>query len=132
MSLQERQSEFAYLVAELVHYAANNGYQLRYGDAWRSTDPLPCPTCHTPHSYQEMLLAAGRSKSKNSKHADRLAVDFLVNRADGVPMTDPDWRKLGEFWEDHGGYWGGRFGVDREVWGTQIGWDRSHFEMAIG
>ena len=128
-ALIQKQTEFTYLIAELIHFAANNGYRLRFGDALRSTDPIPCPHCGFAHSYQEMLLKAGRSKTKSTKHGDRLAIDLLVDRADGVPMTNSDWYKLGEFWEDHSGRWGGRFGLDREVWYSALGWDPSHFEM---
>ena len=126
----ERQAEFAWVTGKLLKYGAEQGYRFRYGDAWRSTDLLKCPHCGNEHNYQDMLFFNGRSKKQYSLHSDRQAVDFIIDRLDGVPMTDSDWIKLGEFWEDHGGDdWGGRYGIEKAHYGSQVGWDRGHFGM---
>lgn len=128
--LTDRQREFAQILARLMVWAGEQGYAVRMGDAWRSTDPLKCPHCQHLHTYQGMLLFNGRSQKAYSTHSDRLAVDLLIERRDGVPMTDSDWLKLGEFWEDHGGTdWGGRYDVPPEHRGSKVGWDRGHFGM---
>ena len=126
--LIEQQREFTNVVGQFIHFAYDNHYWLRMGDAYRSPEALPCPNGGMPHSYQDQLMLARRTKTKSTRHADRCAVDFIVERVDGVPMGDEDWYKLGSFWEDHGGRWGGRFGVDRELWYVKLGWDPGHFE----
>lgn len=126
--LVERQGEFAAMVAQFIPQAMERGYQVRFGDAWRNTTPLKCPHCESLHSYQDMLVFNGLSKKKASQHADRLAVDFVIERLDGISMTDADWIRLGEIWEDLGGKdWGGRYGVPPDQRQTVVGWDRGHF-----
>ena len=77
------------MVARLIDYAYENGMELTFGHAWRCQD---CPT-----------------GSEVSLHKVRLAVDFNLFK-DGVYMTKTaDYFKLGKFWEELGGTWGGRF-----------------------
>lgn len=89
MSIQGKQSEFVRMVAELIGFATEHGYELTFGDAYR--DPR-CPYGH-----------------KKSLHKQRLAIDLNLFR-DGKWLTSTeDHRELGEFWESIGGSWGGRF-----------------------
>ena len=128
--LLDRQREFTQIMARLIIWGGEQGYSFREGDGWRSSDPLKCPHCGFLHTYQGMLVFNGRSKKPDSTHSDRLAHDWIIERRDGVPMTDADWLTLGEFWEAHGGDdWGGRYGVPKEHHGTMVGWDRGHFGM---
>jgi hypothetical protein len=131
MPLSNNQKEFTIHIANLIVYADNNGYTFRFGDAWRSTDPLNCPDCGKLHSYQELLISNGRSKEIKSKHCDRLAVDFIIERKDLQPMEKEDWDKLGLYWESLNGRWGGRFGVRPEDYNIKLGWDAGHFEWVI-
>ena len=86
MSLQPKQSEFARMTALLIQYATQLGYELTYG-----------------HTYAESGHIDG------SFHYKRLAVDFNLFK-DGKYLTETeDHRPLGEFWENIGGTWGGRF-----------------------
>lgn len=97
MTLREKQSEFVRMIALLIHEAHRLGYQLTFGEAWRTPE-------------QAALNAAKGSGIKRSLHCDRLAVDFNLYR-DGVWLQKSDDHKpLGEFWEELGGSWGGRFG----------------------
>lgn len=131
-ALTEKQGEFTFLIGKLIHYAVEQGYRLRFGDAWRNTTWYACPHCSESISYQMLLVASGVSWKMDSLHADRLAVDFVVERLDGVPMTDPDWLKLGEFWEDHAGTdadWGGRYGVTKDLYHVKVGKDPGHFGL---
>ena len=130
MSLATYQAEFTRMVQRLILYATDEGYALRFGDVWRSTDKLKCPSCSHEASYQELLVANGKSKVAFGKHQDRLAVDFIISRTDGEDMHDADYRKLGEYWECLGGRWGGRFGLLLEDYASKIGWDAGHFEKA--
>lgn len=98
MTLREKQSLFARLVAQLVKYASERGYELTYGEAWRTPE-------------QAKLNAASGKGIANSLHIDRLAVDFNLFK-DGVFLANGDDHKpLGEYWETlHPlARWGGRF-----------------------
>jgi len=86
MGLREKQSEFVRMIARLIDFATENGYELTFGDAWAKTGHV-----------------------KGSFHYKRLAVDFNLFK-DGVYLTTTeDHRPLGEFWESIGGTWGGGF-----------------------
>lgn len=126
--LLDKQGAFAAMVAQFIQHAMAQGYRVRFGDAWRNTTPLKCPHCQSPHSYQDMLVFNGLSKKYTSQHSERLAVDFVIERLDAVPMSDADWIRLGEAWEDLGGKdWGGRYGVPPDQRQTVVGWDRGHY-----
>ena len=116
--MQEKQRRFVQMLARLLTEAKT----ARMGDAWRSSDPLKCPSCGVEHTYQELLFKNGRSKKLYSPHADRLAVDLIID-------DDAEARRLGEFWESLGGRWGGRFGVLPADYKTKLGWDSRHFEL---
>src|SRR6056297_1348204 len=84
------------MVALLIQYAYERGYELTFGEAWR-----------TPEQAQRNAEAG--TGIANSLHCDRLAVDFNLFK-DGEYLTQTeDHRELGEFWESIGGAWGGRF-----------------------
>lgn len=126
------QAKFTWMVGQLIRFAYTlDGYQLTFGDAYRSSDSLPCPSCAMQHSYQDLLVHAGRSMSKNSLHLDRLAVDFNVF-VDGNPAKPEEFRPLGEYWESlepNLAQWGGRFGVPEAERPHKIGWDAGHFGL---
>ena len=78
------------MVGQLIAYADSLGYELTFGDAYRS------PKVKYGH--------------KRSLHRKRLAVDLNLF-IDGKWMKKTkDFRKLGQHWESLGGSWGGRFG----------------------
>jgi len=84
-----QQSRFVRMVAVLILYAYELGYELTFGDAYAGGG-----IGHIPGSF----------------HGKRLAVDFNLFR-DGEYLTrTDDHRPLGEFWESLGGTWGGRWG----------------------
>lgn len=96
MTLVEKQQLFTLMVAQLIQWATNHGYQLTFGEAWRTPE------------MAKLYAKAGKG-IKGSLHCDRLAVDFNLFR-NGKLLTDTeDHRPLGEFWESIGGSWGGRF-----------------------
>lgn len=127
MGLFDRQCEFAYEIALLIVKIHDDGYGVRFGDAWRSTDPLSVPDSQIKLSYQELLLFNGKTKVKYGKHNDRLAIDLLVSM-NNVQISEEGYRKYGEYWETRGGVWGGRFGIKPADYATKIGWDSNHFE----
>lgn len=97
MSLGARQRKFTLMIAQLIQYAYCQGYELTFGDAYR--DPRVHGEVGEKLSYS----------SANSLHKQRLAVDLNLFR-DGKFLTrTEDHRELGEYWEEIGGAWGGRF-----------------------
>lgn len=97
MTLGQKQRKLTLMIAQLIVFAYDSGYELTFGDAYR--DPRVHGNVGQKKSYS----------SANSLHKERLAVDFNLFR-DGVYLTSTeDHRPLGEFWESIGGTWGGRF-----------------------
>ena len=86
MSLRKKQSEFAKALGLLILFAYQKGYELTLGDAYATEG-------HIDGSF----------------HYKRLAIDLNLFK-DGIYLTDSeDHIEIGEFWEDLGGTWGGRF-----------------------
>jgi len=88
MTLRQKQSKFVRMVADLIIWAYDNGYEMTFGDAYVST--------RTGHR-------------QGSLHYDRLAIDLNLFK-DGEWLQDTEEHQpLGEYWESIGGTWGGRF-----------------------
>lgn len=86
MSLRNQQSTFVQMVADLILFAYDHGYELTFGDAYATDGHV-----------------------ENSRHYSRLAIDLNLFK-DGIYLTETDdHRELGEYWESIGGSWGGRF-----------------------
>jgi hypothetical protein len=89
MGLVDKQDKFAGMVAMLILYAQSLGYQITLGDAYRDAR---CPYGH-----------------KKSLHKQRLAIDLNLF-LEGIYLNNTeDHRELGEYFEDIGGNWGGRW-----------------------
>ncbi|EJD6537505.1 M15 family metallopeptidase [Providencia rettgeri] len=96
MSMVDKQNRFTGMVAKLIIFAQANGYQLTFGEAYRTKEQA------------ELNEKSGKGISK-SLHTERLAVDFNLFK-DGKWLTaSSDHKPLGEYWESIGGSWGGRF-----------------------
>jgi hypothetical protein len=97
MSLRAKQSKFARMVADLLIFAYDNGFEVTLGDAYRD-----------PRVFGMVGVSKGYGRSK-SLHKQRLAIDLnLFKDGDFLAGTD-DHKPLGEYWESIGGSWGGRF-----------------------
>lgn len=98
MTIRQQQSEFVHLVAKLIEWAYANGFELTFGECWR-----------TPQ--QAALNAQSGAGISNSLHIERLAID--VNLFVGGVFIDSSagHQRLGEYWESlHPRCrWGGRF-----------------------
>lgn len=99
MTLRAKQSLFVTLVAILIAEADERGYELTFGEAYRSKE-------------EAARLAKLGLGIKNSLHTQRLAIDFNLFK-DGKYLTSTKAHQpLGEFWELLNPLcrWGGRFG----------------------
>lgn len=97
-TLGQLQRAFPPLVAKLIAYAYAQGYELTFGECWRST------------ATARLNAEQGRGIA-NSLHCERLAIDLCAFR-DGVYLTrSEDYEPLGVYWASlHPlARWGGRF-----------------------
>jgi len=98
MTLREKQSLFVRLIGLLIAEAYERGYELTFGEAWRTPE-------------QARANAAAGKGIANSLHIDRLAVDMNLFK-DGQFLSDSaSHQPLGEWWEKLHPLcrWGGRF-----------------------
>lgn len=102
MTLRQKQSVFTLRVARLILKANELGYELTFGEAWRSPE-------------EAKRLAKTGAGIARSLHTDRLAIDLNLFK-DGQWLTTTEaHRPLGEWWERQSTdgavcTWGGRFG----------------------
>jgi hypothetical protein len=111
MTLGQQQRRFLPLVAKLIEWTYEQGYELTAGELYRTPE-------------QAALNAAKGSGIAHSLHTQRLAVDLQLFK-DEVYLTDPRaYRPLGEFWKilDPDCTWGGDF---KTV-------DADHFSLTFG
>jgi hypothetical protein len=96
--LLRQQQLFTANVGKLILYAYQMGYDLTFGEAWRTPE-------------QAALNAAKGIGIKGSLHVDRLAVDFNLFRGDRYLPQSQDHAELGRFWKTlHPlNRWGGDF-----------------------
>ena len=107
MTLSEKQQRVTFLAARLIDWAYLNGYALTLGQAWRTME------------QQEIYIKQGLSRTKGSKHLDRLAIDLNLFVNGEYKTATEDYRPLGEFWKL----------LDPEcVWGGDWGFDGNHFQ----
>lgn len=100
--LQKKQSAFALSVALLILQADKLGYEVTFGEAFRSAEQS---------SFQTKINAEKGIGISNSLHTMRLAIDLMLFK-NGKFLTDAeDYLALGEWWEKlHPSCrWGGRF-----------------------
>lgn len=101
MSLVATQAEFLLDACKLVQYATAAGFTVTGGELWR------------PIEMQQLYLKTGRSKTLNSQHLDRLAIDLNFFKNGRLVGTRDELMKLGEYWESlnpknrWGGSWRG-------------------------
>ena len=89
MSTGSKQRKFTRMVADLIIFAYDEGYELTFGDAYR--DP------RVEYGHAESL------------HRSRLAIDLNLFKDQVYLTATDDHTPLGEYWESIGGTWGGRF-----------------------
>jgi hypothetical protein len=97
MTLRQKQSKFARMVADLIIKAYEMGFEVTLGDAYR--DPRVHGNMGERKSYSH----------PRSAHKVRLAIDLNLFKDGEFLEGSDDHRPLGEWWESQGGTWGGRF-----------------------
>jgi len=110
MSLVREQALFLQHVAQLIAQAPGLGLTLTAGEMLRTPE------------QQALYLKTGRSKTMNSQHLKRLAVDlnFFETQADGslqLVYDTPAVRQLGAYWEslDPANRWGGNWSTFKDL-----------------
>jgi predicted chitinase/peptidoglycan hydrolase-like protein with peptidoglycan-binding domain len=118
MSLNREQALFMQHVAELIRKAPEFGLQVTGGELYRTAE------------QQQIYVRDGRSKTSNSQHLKRLAIDlnFFRSGTDGsmtLVYSGDEIRHLGAFWEslDPANRWGGNWHSFKDV---------PHFERRDG
>lgn len=105
--LLDLQFKFTTMVGSLINYAFANGWNLTFGEAYRTPE-------------QAALNAQKGTGIANSLHTQRLAVDLNLFRGTTILTNVEDYLPLGVYWESLGGSWGGRF--------TMV--DADHFSLS--
>lgn len=98
-TLRQKQSIFAFLVARLLIFMNDNGYEFTLGEAWRSPE-------------EALRLSKLKRGIKNSMHTKRLAVDINLFKGNNFLSDTESHRIFGEWWERQhiNCRWGGRYG----------------------
>ena len=110
MKLSEKQQIFTVNISHLIQYAQRIEIYLTFGHAWRSIEE------------QKRLKSKGLSKTLNSKHLERLAVDFNFFIDGKLTYDKNKLQILGDYWESlhKNNQWGGNWSFV----------DTPHFEMS--
>lgn len=105
MALVTEQAAFLQDAAKLVVYATEQGWTVTAGELFRTAE------------QQAIYVKTGRSKTNNSLHLKRLAIDLNFFR-DGKLVYDVDaLRPIGQFWESLSpkNSWGGNWNSFKDV-----------------
>lgn len=96
-TLLQKQWRFARMAARLIVQAHEMGYEISFGDLYRD-----------PRLHGDVGVKKGYGHRK-SCHKVRLAIDLNLFKDGKWLSKTEDHRALGEWWEQQGGTWGGRF-----------------------
>lgn len=99
MNLSEKQAEFLLDFALLVQYASRKGHYFTGGELHRTGE------------QQEIYIKEGKTKTTDSLHMKRLAVDVFLFINKEVVWDREDYKEYGDFWESlrPENRWGGNF-----------------------
>jgi len=99
MSLVVEQAAFLLDVCKLVQHASSKGWTLTGGELYRTIE------------QQQIHVNAGRSKTMNSIHLKRCAIDLNFFRDGKLVWDKTQIEPLGTFWESLNpkNRWGGNF-----------------------
>lgn len=119
MSLGTEQEIFTKQVVELLLNAFDLGYEVRLGEVQR------------PIEMQEIYVRTGRSKTMDSMHLKKCAIDLVLLKK-GVVCSREEIKPLGTWWEnrDLKNRWGGSWRGAVEA-GKSSFVDAPHFERQV-
>lgn len=109
MSMVNEQAAFLLDVLKLIDFATGEGFVVTGGELFR------------PSEMQEIYVRTGRSKTMNSRHLKRCAIDlnFFTESGGKLQLTYDSQilRKVGEFWESLNplNSWGGNWNSFKDV-----------------
>lgn len=108
MTLRQHQSAFALDVARLIEFAYKNGMEFTFGETYRTEE------------QQRIYVQKGLSRTMDSWHRKRLAIDLNLFLAGVYITTAEPYRPLGDYWKSLNEHnrWGGDWGLG----------DANHFE----
>lgn len=106
-ALRNSQHRFVLDLAQLINHINSLGLGIQCGEVWRTME------------QQKLNVKKGVSKTLDSYHLDRLAIDLLYSNYDGSAVSYDTKKKIGLYWELLTK--GNKAGV---LWG----WDDFHFQ----
>lgn len=97
-TLGQKQRRFAKLVGQLITWSYANGYELTFGEAFRTAE-------------QAKANAASGAGIAKSLHCDRLAIDLNLFKLGQYLSDSAAYKPLGDYWKTLGDdcAWGGDF-----------------------
>jgi peptidoglycan L-alanyl-D-glutamate endopeptidase CwlK len=112
LTLRQEQSAFALSVMRLFAWLYENGYEWTLGEAHRTPE------------QQEIYVKTGRSKTYNSLHIKRLAIDLFIFKNGKLLATKEEMQPVGNAWEqmDAVNSWGGNWNSFKDI---------PHFERTV-
>ena len=125
-TLRQKQSQFAIKVAEWIEQVYSMGYEITFGENYRSDEQAAINALGSsgraqltqilrPHPGMVPLATAISNNTgsgiKNSLHTIRLALDFNLFKDGRYSQDIEEYKEVGEAWEQMGEdhRWGGRF-----------------------
>jgi hypothetical protein len=99
MSLNTEQAAFLLDVCKLIQYATEQGFMVTGGELTRTLE------------QQEFYVKTGRSKTMNSMHLKRCAIDLNFFKDGKIIWSKDTISPLGQFWKSlhPKNRWGGEF-----------------------
>ena len=100
MSSSDKQFEFIKDVALLILHVSNKGWKVTGGELFRTPE------------QQKIYLDSGKSKTMNSKHLQKLAIDLNFFKPNGdLTYNKEELQWIGDFWESLSdkNKWGGNW-----------------------
>lgn len=99
MRLSEAQRAFVLDIANLITWAYEQGLELTFGEAYRTEE------------QQAIYVRKGLSRTMDSWHRKRLAVDMNLFIDGEYQTSSPPYEPLGRYWKamDPKNVWGGDF-----------------------
>ena len=99
MSLVQHQAAFLLDVTKLINKATEMGFAVTGGELFRTAE------------QQQIYLKTGRSKTMNSNHLKRLAIDLNFFKDGKLVYTKDTLAPIGQYWESLNelNRWGGKW-----------------------